>query len=65
MKEYIIELREEEADALMGEHWAGELIRCKDCKHYRKGTCSAEAGIAFPPPEDWFCCDGERRTDDA
>ena len=37
------------------------LVRCADCKHYRKGTCSAGAGIAVPPPEDWFCADGERR----
>lgn len=39
----------------------GELIRCRDCKHWRKATCSAGAGIAFPPPDDWFCADGEGR----
>ena len=39
----------------------GELIRCRDCQHHRKGTCSAEAGMAFPPPDDWFCADGERK----
>ena len=33
-KEYIVELREEEADELMEEHWVGELVRCKDCKHW-------------------------------
>ena len=37
------------------------VVRCKDCKHHRKDTCSAEAGMAFPPPDDWFCADGERR----
>ena len=37
-----------------------EIVRCKDCIHYRKDTCSAGAGIAFPPPDDWFCADGER-----
>ena len=36
-----------------------KLIRCKDCIHHRKDTCSAGAGIAFPPPDDWFCADGE------
>jgi len=49
----------------MDEHWVGELVRCKDCKHYRQATCSAGAGIAYPPPDDWFCADGEKRTDDA
>ncbi len=37
------------------------VVWCKDCKHYRKGTCSAGAGMAFPPPGDWFCADGEKR----
>lgn len=41
----------------------GELVRCKDCKHYREDTCSAGAGMAFPPPDDWFCADGERREE--
>lgn len=35
------------------------LVLCKDCKHYRKSTCSAGAGMAFPPLGDWFCADGE------
>lgn len=35
------------------------VVRCKDCIHHRKSTCSAGAGIAFPPPDDWFCADGE------
>jgi hypothetical protein len=42
-KEYIVELREEEADELMDEHWVGELVRCKDCKHWDKTT--REKGI--------------------
>ena len=41
------------------------LILCKDCKHHGQGTCSAAAGIAYPPPDEWYCADGERRTDDA
>ena len=63
-KEYVVELSEEEADELMDEHWVGELVRCKDCKHWRKATCSAGAGLAFPPPEDWFCADGEKREEE-
>lgn len=38
-----------------------EIILCRDCKHHRKDTCSAGAGMAFPPPDDWFCADGERK----
>lgn len=37
------------------------LVLCKDCKHHRKDTCSAGAGIAYPPPDDWFCADGEQK----
>lgn len=39
------------------------LVLCKDCKHHRKGTCSAEAGMAFPPQDDWFCADGEKSNE--
>jgi len=38
-----------------------QIVRCKDCKHHKKDTCSADAGMAFPPPDDWFCADGERK----
>lgn len=38
-----------------------QVVRCKDCKHHGKDTCSAGAGIAYPTPDDWFCADGERR----
>ena len=38
-----------------------EVVRCKDCKHHGEGTCSAAAGIVCPPPDDWFCADGERK----
>ena len=37
------------------------VVRCKDCKYHGKDTCSAGAGIAYPPPDDWYCADGERR----
>jgi len=52
-----------------------ELIRCKDCKylidHYgfmNDGYCANmrdEYCVKFKPDKDWFCADGERRTDDA
>ena len=51
----------EMAEELLKEKEA--VVRCKDCKHHRKDTCSADAGIAVPPPDDWFCADGERKGD--
>lgn len=62
-KEYIVDLREEEADELMDEHLVGELVRCKDCKWYsEKGFCKhPNGGAGNVRPADWFCADGERR----
>lgn len=62
MAEYIIDGREY-MEGFVGDPIRSirELIRCKDCKHHGKDTCSAGAGIAFPPPDDWFCADGERK----
>lgn len=43
-----------------------EIVRCKDCKHYKPNRlfeCSLHG--ACQPKPDWFCADGERRTDDA
>ena len=62
-KEYIVELREEEADELMEEHWVGELVLCEDCIHFS----SPADGVPFCKhikkfvDADWFCADGERR----
>ena len=60
-KEYIVELREEEADELMDEHWVGELVRCKDCKYWNNNgiitKCEKHIGNGYPG--DWFCADGE------
>ena len=46
-----------------------ELIRCKDCCNYDNGKCYNKIehptkDIGYVDP-DWFCADGERRTDDA
>ena len=57
-KEYIVELTEEEADELMAEHWVGEVIRCKDCKHYMTIHCTCD-GCCIS--DDWFCADGVRK----
>ena len=46
------------------------VVRCKDCRHYdetQRGTPRAEKRRYvcddFNPPPDWFCADGEKRTD--
>ena len=59
-------LREEQIqeDALSLLKEQPELVQCKDCKHHGKDTCSAAAGIAYPPPDEWFCADGERKDGD-
>lgn len=38
-----------------------ELIRCKDCKHYRGDKMLCPSALRIPNP-DWFCADGERRN---
>lgn len=43
----------------------GELIRCKDCKHYKDGTGLCDLYHAHGYAETWYCADGERRDDDA
>ena len=51
-----------------------EIVRCKDCKHwsaerindYNKCKRWINVGVNnFATMGDWFCADGERRTDDA
>lgn len=34
------------------------VVRCKDCKN--KEMCRTWTIWASPPPDDWFCKDGER-----
>jgi len=60
-KEYIVELREEEANELMDEHWVGELVRCKDCKNAEPAFDGkvARCKIRGLRKNDWFCADGE------
>lgn len=40
---------------------AVEVVRCKDCKHYMTIHCTCD-GCCIS--DDWYCADGERRTDD-
>lgn len=58
-----MELRENEAEELMEDHWVGELVRCKDCKWFHQaikseGRCLKHDNDYYEP--DWFCADGER-----
>ena len=48
----------------------GELVRCKDCKHYDKdpyckgfGDCTGACDNLVKVHDDWFCADGERKSD--
>lgn len=43
----------------------GELVRCKDCKHWKEGVCFYSVIPSPCPNKDWFCADGERRETDA
>lgn len=48
-----------------------DLVRCGECKHnigekvWLDGDVTIDCinGMGYPPP-DWFCADGERRSDD-
>lgn len=69
-KDYIVELRENEAEELMEDHWVGELVRCKDCKHRGNSEKCVLSAISkekdFPlfmldNRGEWFCADGERK----
>lgn len=39
----------------------GELIRCKNCKHYKEGTGMCDLYHAHGNAETWYCADGERK----
>ena len=71
MKEYIIKVDENKKDVTGGMPLMDrpqELVRCKDCKHYRYYGLSEETVSECKidhcenPDTDWFCADGERRT---
>ena len=66
MKEIIIE--EKLLGGVYAQEVRGELIRCKDCKHYKPYT-GRVSGNMFHECEhfdrdiddpEWFCADGER-----
>lgn len=46
-----------------------ELVMCRNCKHRdpedHKCDCGHDIQWQLPRADDWFCADGERRTEDA
>ena len=42
-----------------------QIVRCKDCKYWSESYSVWFCPYHFNAHEDWFCADGERRTDDA
>ena len=66
MKEYIVQAIDRETIDSFDAHNAPELVRCKDCKHYKNGFCynpnayddEKTCGNTAP---DWYCADGKRR----
>jgi len=71
MKEYIVQAIAQETIDSFDAHNAPELIRCKDCKNAciydDEGVICTHIDINGNDKHqaDWFCADGERRTDDA
>lgn len=70
IKEYIVQITDSvrpDAFARFEDYYAPEqeLVRCKDCKHYKDGFCynpntyddEKTRGNTVP---NWFCGDGER-----
>lgn len=67
MKEYIVQAIAQETIDSFDAHNAPELIRCKDCIHYRYYGLSEETVSECTidhcenPDADWFCADGKRK----
>lgn len=43
-----------------------EVVRCKECKHWERDVIFQDGWCMgrHQPNPNWFCADGERRTDD-
>ena len=63
MKEAIIQYNDLPSGGHMAISWI-PLVRCKDCKHWWYGNYCDKHGKG-QENADWYCADGERRTDDA
>lgn len=67
MAEYILDT----TDGIYNARTTGELVRCMDCSHYRRGKCDwllMSTGrmlppIPFEPAPDGYCAWGKRGRD--
>lgn len=68
MAEYIVDT----TDGVLHARTTGELVRCGDCKHYRRGRCewlALDTGdriakpVPFKPASDGFYAWGEKMED--
>jgi len=46
-------------------NWNPVVVRCKDCKKRYTVLCIQEEAGNINNQDDWFCANGERRTEDA
>ena len=68
MKEIIIEVPDRFGQELklekVNSEIKGELVRCRDCKHCQRDSisrvCVLTGDLRYG---NWYCADGERRTD--
>ena len=67
MKEYIVNREKSYAFEMGRFEELQELIRCKDCKHWRMNTqfCSVFSGIgtSHRMPPDGYCSEAERKEE--
>lgn len=61
MSEYIV--KETGYPGAVKQEVVGELIRCKDCKHYNAGFECLIEGYGIERSADWYCGDAERREE--
>lgn len=56
-----------DVEGYLAQHDIVEVVRCEYCKHRdpEDKKCDCGHGIIWQLPRDdnWFCADGERRTD--
>ena len=74
-KEYIMLFdyalyNEETGEAVFNPQMVGELVRCKDCVHRDPEDHGCDCaghemlkGGFIPMPDNFYCADGERRTE--
>lgn len=56
-----------DVEGYLAQHDIVEVVRCKDCWHRdpedKKCDCGHDIIWQLPRDDNWFCADGERRTD--